>query len=78
MGFLDKEFTDGNIVIAKAEDLMNWARLSSLWQVSFGFACCAIEMMATSASHYDFDRFGVIPSPSPDKPILLLFLEQLL
>ena len=36
MGLLDKEFTDGNIVIAKAEDLMNWARLSSLWQVSFG------------------------------------------
>lgn len=65
MGLLDKEFTDGNIVIAKAEDLMNWARLSSLWQVSFGLACCAIEMMATSASHYDFDRFGVIPHPSP-------------
>ena len=60
MGFLDSEFTDGNIVVAKAEDLLNWARLSSLWQVSFGLACCAIEMMATSASHYDFDRFGVI------------------
>ena len=65
MGFLDNEFTDGNIVIGKAEDLLNWARLSSLWQVSFGLACCAIEMMATSASHYDFDRFGVIPRPSP-------------
>src|SRR5574338_861989 len=65
MGFLDSEFTDGNIVITKAEDLLNWARLSSLWQVSFGLACCAIEMMATSASHYDFDRFGVIPRPSP-------------
>ena len=65
MGFLDKEFTDGNIVIAKAEDLFNWARLSSLWQVSFGLACCAIEMMATSASQYDFERFGVSPRPSP-------------
>jgi len=65
MSLLDKEFSDGNIVVAKAEDLFNWARLSSLWQLSFGLACCAIEMMATSASHYDFDRFGVIPRPSP-------------
>ena len=58
MGILDQEFSDSNIVIAKSEDLMNWARLSSLWQLSFGLACCAIEMMATYASHYDFDRFG--------------------
>ena len=65
MGLLDKEFADSNIVIAKAEDVMNWARLSSLWQLSFGLACCAIEMMATSASNYDFDRFGVMPRPTP-------------
>ena len=65
MGFLDKQFTDENIVVTKVEDLFNWARLSSLWQMSFGLACCAIEMMATSASHYDFDRFGVIPRASP-------------
>ncbi len=65
MGLLDKEFTDSNIIITKSEDLLNWARLSSLWQLTFGLACCAIEMMATSASHYDFDRFGVIPRPSP-------------
>ena len=65
MGLLDKQFTDDNIVITTVDDLLNWARLSSLWQVGFGLACCAIEMMATSASHYDFDRFGVIPRPSP-------------
>jgi NADH-quinone oxidoreductase subunit B len=65
MGLLDKEFSDSNIVIAKVEDVMNWARLSSLWQLSFGLACCAIEMMATSASNYDFDRFGVMPRPTP-------------
>lgn len=65
MGLLDKEFADSNIVIAKVEDVMNWARLSSLWQLSFGLACCAIEMMATSASNYDFDRFGVMPRPTP-------------
>ena len=65
MGLLDKEFAESNIVIAKVEDVMNWARLSSLWQLSFGLACCAIEMMATSASNYDFDRFGVMPRPTP-------------
>ena len=65
MGLLDKQFADDNIVITTVDDLLNWARLSSLWQVGFGLACCAIEMMATSASHYDFDRFGVIPRPSP-------------
>jgi NADH-quinone oxidoreductase subunit B len=65
MGLLDKEFNDSNIVVAKMEDVMNWARLSSLWQLSFGLACCAIEMMAASASNYDFDRFGVMPRPTP-------------
>ncbi len=65
MGLLDKEFSDSNIVIAKVEDVLNWARLSSLWQLSFGLACCAIEMMAASASNYDFDRFGVMPRPTP-------------
>ncbi len=65
MGFLDKEFTQDNIVVTNLEALLNWARLSSILQTTFGIACCAIEMMATSASHYDFDRFGVIPRPSP-------------
>lgn len=72
MGLLDKEFNDDNIVISNVDDLLNWARLSSLWQMSFGLACCAIEMMATSASHYDFDRFGVIPRPSPRQADIII------
>ncbi len=72
MGLLDKEFNDSNIVIAKVEDVMNWARLSSLWQLSFGLACCAIEMMAASASHYDLDRFGVFPRPTPRQADVIL------
>jgi NADH-quinone oxidoreductase subunit B len=71
MGLLNKldskieHFENSNIIITSADKLLNWARLSSMWQMSFGLACCAIEMMATAASHYDLDRFGIIPRPSP-------------
>lgn len=56
---------DGGLVITKVDDLLNWARLSSIWPMGFGLACCAIEMMSTYASGYDLDRFGVIPRASP-------------
>jgi len=65
VGLLDNKFEHGGIVIAKVDDLLNWARLSSLWPMGFGIACCAIEMMSTYASGYDLDRFGVFPRPSP-------------
>ena len=54
----------GGVVITKMNDLLIWARLSSLWPLSFGIACCAIEMMGSLASTYDLDRFGVFPRPS--------------
>ena len=56
---------DGGIIITNSEDLLNWARLSSLWPMGFGLACCAIEMMAAYASNYDLERFGIMPRPSP-------------
>ncbi|MEM6830264.1 MAG: NADH-quinone oxidoreductase subunit NuoB [Bacteroidota bacterium] len=56
---------EGGIVVSKLDDLLNWARLSSLWPMGFGLACCAIEFMSTAASAYDLDRFGVIPRNSP-------------
>jgi NADH dehydrogenase (ubiquinone) Fe-S protein 7 len=55
----------GGIIVTKLDDLLNWSRLSSLWPLSFGIACCAIEMMGSMASTYDLDRFGVFPRPSP-------------
>lgn len=64
MGFLDKQFDSNNIVITSLESLLNWSRLCSLYQLHFGLACCAIEMMAASASHFDMMRFGVIPRAS--------------
>jgi len=75
MGLLNKiqdPFEKSNIVITTVDKFLNWARLSSPWQMFFGLACCAIEMMATSASHYDFDRFGVIPRPSPRQCDLII------
>lgn len=65
MGILDKKFQDSNIIVVSLEKALNWARKSSIWYMQFGLACCAIEMMATAASRYDFDRFGIIPRSSP-------------
>lgn len=57
MGLTQKEKTP--FLIGKLEDLINWARQSSLWPAQFGLACCAIEMMSTAASRYDMARFGM-------------------
>jgi NADH-quinone oxidoreductase B subunit len=65
MGLLDQKFGTGGIVITKVDDVINWARLSSMWPMGFGIACCAIEMMSTYASGYDLDRFGIFPRASP-------------
>ncbi|OAE29304.1 hypothetical protein AXG93_3102s1310 [Marchantia polymorpha subsp. ruderalis] len=54
-----------DFVISKVDALMNWARTGSLWPMTFGLACCAVEMMHTGAARYDLDRFGIIFRPSP-------------
>jgi len=46
------------IVLTKVDELLSWGRKNSLWPMTFGLACCAIEMMATGASKYDLERFG--------------------
>ena len=54
-----------NALTAKSDELFALARKNSLWTLSFGLACCAIEMMSTHMSHHDFDRFGIVTWPSP-------------
>ena len=54
------------------ENVFNWARSGSLWPMSFGLACCAVEMMHSAASRYDLDRFGVIFRPSPRQSDLMI------
>jgi NADH-quinone oxidoreductase B subunit len=65
MSYLDQQFGQGGIIVTKLDDLLNWARLSSIWPMGFGLACCAIEMIGANVSGYDLDRFGILPRPSP-------------
>ena len=57
MGWLEGRFEE-SVMTTTLEQAINWARESSMWPMTFGLACCAIEMMATGASRYDIDRFG--------------------
>ena len=52
-------------LVTESEKLIKWARTGSLWPMTFGLACCAVEMMHTGASRYDLDRFGAVFRPSP-------------
>ncbi len=57
MGWLEGRFEE-SVITTSLEQAINWARESSMWPMTFGLACCAIEMMATGALRYDIDRFG--------------------
>lgn len=52
-------------VLASLDKLVGWARSGAMWPMTFGLACCAVEMMHVGASRYDLDRFGIIFRPSP-------------
>ncbi len=54
-----------NVMITTLDKIVSWGRSNSLWPLTFGLACCAIEMMAAGASHLDLDRFGILFRASP-------------
>ena len=62
-GFLEAKHH--GFAVTSLDKLVKWARRGSLWPVTFGLACCAVEMMQAAASRYDLDRLGMIFRPSP-------------
>jgi len=72
MGVLEGRFKE-NVLITSLDWVINWARSWSPWPLTFGIACCAIEMMAAGAARYDLDRFGAgLFRPSPRQSDLMI------
>ena len=61
-----------NVILTTVDDLYNWSRLSSLWPLMFGTACCFIEFAAMIGSRFDFDRFGLVPRASTRQADLIV------
>src|SRR3989442_13337952 len=70
-GLIQNRFAD-NLAFTTVDNVVNWARKSSLWPMTFGLACCAIEMMATGGPHHPPNRFGMIPRRTPRQSDLMI------
>lgn len=63
--------------ITKLQTIINWSRAGSLWPLTFGLACCAVEMMHSAMSRYDLDRFGILFRASPRHSDLIIIAGTL-
>jgi NADH-quinone oxidoreductase subunit B len=77
LGDLNDELADKGFLITSSEDLITWARSGSLMWMTFGLACCAIEMMQMSMPRYDAERFGFAPRGSPRQSDVMIIAGTL-
>jgi NADH-quinone oxidoreductase subunit B len=71
-GDINAELSDKGFLVTSSEALINWARSGSLMFMTFGLACCAVEMIHTSMPRYDSERFGVAPRASPRQSDIMI------
>ena len=71
-GAINEELSDNGFLVTSSEALITWARSGSLMFMTFGLACCAIEMIHTSMPRYDSERFGVAPRASPRQSDIMI------
>lgn len=69
---ISKEVKDKGFLLTSTDKLFDWARGGSMWPMTFGLACCAVEMIHAYMPRYDLDRFGIIPRPSPRQSDVLI------
>jgi NADH-quinone oxidoreductase subunit B len=69
---LNRDLQDKGFLVTSTADIINWARTGSLHWMTFGLACCAVEMMHTSMPRYDLERFGTAPRASPRQSDLMI------
>ena len=69
---IGRDLQDKGFIVTSTEDVINWARTGSLHWMTFGLACCAVEMMHTSMPRYDLERLGTAPRASPRQSDLMI------
>ena len=69
---LAKPFSKTGFMVTSVDKVVNQIQTGSIWPMTFGLACCAVEMMHAYTSRYDLDRFGVIPRASPRQSDLMI------
>ncbi|EAI2145228.1 NADH-quinone oxidoreductase subunit B [Campylobacter lari] len=72
-----QKMSNAPVVLTTVDKLVQWGRSNSLWALSYGLACCAIEMMAAGGARYDFDRFGTIFRASPRQSEVMIIAGTL-
>ena len=77
MDIIESLNNNNGYVTTSSKELINWANTGSMWPMTFGLACCAIEMMHAGASRYDLDRFGMMFRPSPRQSDVIIIAGTL-